>query len=384
MTRSWLAALALAGIASAQDPVLKEAPIAENPQGAPHGIGIIDVNQDGKADVVIDQIRPAGINIFWNDGKGNVKGDHNAMLGTRMGPNFGMACRVDADPFVDFIQMDNNSGMLTVYKGAKGKLGGGSETQLNVGWPISAYPCDMNGDRQTDFVIVGWPDPVVDKTPGRLKVFLGPTLKETISVDIPECGAAVAGDVNGDKKPDAITTDQKESVLLIFAGNGAGLVSKTPAKIPLDASDKGLKPKGLAIADLDGDKNLDLVVCCEEKQFARIMKGDGKGGFTFLSDVSLSSRSKFAFVGDFNADKCPDLALGACVVQAGAQWSVTIHLGDGKGGFAKNCEFNGKGNFHFYSAAVGDMDGDKKDDLAVAVINEDEGSGSVRRYLSKK
>ena len=33
---------------------------------------------------------------------------------------------------------------------------------------------------------------------------------------------------------------------------------------------------------------------------------------------------------------------------------------------------------------VGVIDGDKKDDLVVNVINEDETSGTVRRYLSKK
>ncbi|NUN47532.1 MAG: VCBS repeat-containing protein [Candidatus Brocadiae bacterium] len=378
------AVLACALSVAAQDAVLHEASSADTQQGAPHGIGIIDVNQDGRPDVVIAQIRPAGVNIFLNDGKGNVKGDYNKMLGTRMGPNFGMAARADADAFLDFIQLDNNSGKLTVYKGSKGKLSDGQETDLGVGWPISAFPCDLNGDRQTDFVIAGWPDPVVDKTPGRLKVLLGPTLKESISLDIPECGAAAAGDVNGDKKPDVLTTDQKEGVLMVFAGDGRGQLSRTPARIPLDPADKGLKPKGILVADLTGDKILDIALCCEERQFVRILKGDGKGGFTTHLDIALATKAKFVFTGDFNGDKHADLAIGACIVAAGAQWSVTIHLGDGQGAYAKNCEFNGKGNFHFYSAAVGDMDGDKKDDLAVAVINEDEGSGSVRRYLSRK
>lgn len=378
-----LALLAAAAVASAEDAVLHEAPEAKTEQGAPHGIGMIDVNQDGKMDVVIDQVRPAGVNIFLNDGKGNLKGDFNRMLSTRMGPNWGMAADADGDGLRDFCQMDTNSGNLSVYKGAKGKLQDWQETSLKVGWPIGGWFLDMNGDKRPDFIVVGWPDPVVDKTPGRLKIFAGPTLKEAFSIDIPECGAVVAGDVTGDKKPDAITSDQKESTLLVYPGTGACTLATTPIKTKLDDAG-GLKPKGMAIGDFDGDKNLDVAVCCEEQNYVRVMRGDGKGGFTKMTDITLSQKAKFVVSGDFNGDKALDLACGACVVRADANWSITIQLGDGKGGFRQNCEFTGKGNFHFYSAAAGDFDGDKKDDLVVSVINEDETSGTVRRYLSKK
>lgn len=382
--RTLFAFIAIASIAFSQDPVLKEAPQADTTQGAPHGIGLIDVNQDGRQDVVVDQIRPSGINIFLTDAKGGLKGDYNKMLGTRMGPNWGMAADVDGDGLRDFCQMDNNSTRLTVYKGAKGKLQEGNETDLGVGWPIAGWFHDMNGDKRLDFIVVGWPDPIVDKTPGRLKVFLGPTLKESFTLNIPECGAVVAGDVTGDKKPDVVTSDQKESTLLIYAGAGNGLFSKEPLKVKLDEGGANLKPNGMAIADLDGDKVLDLAVACEEQQFVRVLKGDGKGGFTKLADIVTARKSKFVVTGDFNGDKNVDLATGACAIQAGATWSITIQLNDGKGAFTQNCEFTGKGNFHRYSAAVGDYDGDKKDDLVVAVINEDEGSGSVRRYVSKR
>lgn len=378
------ALLLAASCAAAEEAVLVEAPAAETSQGAPHGIGMIDVNGDGKMDVVIDQIRPSGINIFLNDGKGALKGDYNKMLGTRMGPNWGMAVDADGDGMRDYVQMDNNSGKLSVYKGTKGKLQDGQETDLGVGWPIGGWFCDMNGDKKLDFVVVGWPDGKVDKAPGRLKIFLGPGWKESASLVLPECGTVVAADANGDKKPDAITTDQKESLILVYTGNGAGLLGKDPLKVKLDESEKGFKPNGIALGDFDGDKNLDLAVCCEEKNFVRVMKGDGKGGFTKLKDVVLANKARFVVSGDFNGDKNLDLACGAGVVAAGSMWSVTIQLGDGKGGFTQNCEWKGKGNFHHYSAAAGDFDGDKKDDLVVGVINEDEGSGTVRRYLSKK
>lgn len=384
MPRTIAALLLAAALARAEDACLTEAPQADTGEGAPHGIGLIDVNQDGRMDVVIDQIRPSGINIFLSDAKGGLKGDFNRMLGTRMGPNWGMAVDADGDGLRDFCQMDNNSTKLTIYKGTKGKLSGGAETDLGVGWPIAGWWHDMNGDKRLDFVVVGWPDPVVDKTPGRLKVFLGPTLKESFSLNIPECGSVVAGDVTGDKKPDAITSDQKESVLLVFPGAGNGTLAREPLKIRLDEGGSTLKPNGMAIADLDGDKILDVAIACEEQNYVRVMKGDGKGGFTKMCDIATAKKAKFVVTGDFNGDKNVDLACGACVVAAGQLWSVTIQLNDGKGAFRQNCEFTGKGNFHRYSAAAGDYDGDKKDDLVVGVINEDEGSGSVRRYLSKK
>lgn len=379
-----LAVAVLASGAWAQEPVFKEAVAASTGEGAPHAPGIIDINSDGRPDVATTQATPAGINLFISDAKGGLTGNHNAMLQTRMSPYWGMAANIDGDAFIDYLMMDPNSSSLFVYKGSKGKLGGPSEQNLNIGYVTSACPCDINGDRRPDLVVVGWPDPVVEKTGGRMKVLLGPTLKEVQSIDMVEMGDIAVGDVTGDRKLDAVTVDVKTCEILIFAGDGRGPLSKTPTKVKMDDKATDLKPKDVTLADLDGDKMLDLVIACEGKAFSRIMKGDGKGGFSKKEDLVVALDARWTALGDFNGDTSPDLAVGSTKIRTPYTFNIDVWTGDGKGVFTKNCQLTGEGYFHFYGFAVGDMDLDKKDDLVVATIGPKEGFGNIRRFLTKK
>ncbi|HEV3263616.1 MAG TPA: VCBS repeat-containing protein, partial [Gemmataceae bacterium] len=95
--------------------------------------------------------------------------------------------------------------------------------------------------------------------------------------------AVVAGDFNGDGNLDLAvanggsTGDDTVSVLL---GNGDGTF-QAPVNYAVDAN-----PKGLAVADLNGDGNLDLVLAMHLKGFTALL-GDGKGHFTQRWDKGL-------------------------------------------------------------------------------------------------
>ena len=90
-----------------------------------------------------------------------------------------------------------------------------------------------------------------------------------------------------------------------------------------------------------------------------IRLGDGLGGFSGSTEVSVGSYPCSVAIGDFNGDGKQDLAVANLELS-----TVSIRLGDGLGGFSGSTEV-GVGSTPA-SVAIGDFNGDGKQDLAVA------------------
>jgi len=94
-------------------------------------------------------------------------------------------------------------------------------------------------------------------------------------------------------------------------------------------SSVGLYPDGIVSGDFNGDGIPDLAVANLVGQSVTILLGDGKGGFaSFGSGISIAGDPMSIAAGDFNSDGNLDLA----VVNA-TEDTVGIYLGDGKGNF---------------------------------------------------
>jgi hypothetical protein len=224
-------------------------------------------------------------------------------------------------------------------------------------------------------------------------------------------GSIVVADVNHDGKPDIIVANIEDETVSVLLGDGKGHF--TPASGSPFAC--GKSPNDIAVADMNGDGNLDLIIANTGTPYITILLGDGKGGY------SPSPRSPFAtesfphvhgvvaadFLGngklavvtdswghdqilmvpgdgkgnlilpgklfhtgkrpyerlrsaDFNGDGKPDV-----VTTDLDQNAVTVLLGDGNGGLteAPGSPFaTGDGP---WSVAIGDINGDGKPDLAI-------------------
>ena len=90
-----------------------------------------------------------------------------------------------------------------------------------------------------------------------------------------------------------------------------------------------------------------------------VLLGDGTGNFGSPSNLPVGSTPRSVAIGDFDGDRNQDLA----VANTGTNF-VSMFLGDGNGGFGP-ATILGVGP-NPYSALVGDFNGDGKQDIATA------------------
>jgi hypothetical protein len=183
-------------------------------------------------------------------------------------------------------------------------------------------------------------------------------------------------DFDGDGRADLAVANEMGGTISIYLGKGDGTFTKTAAEAPA-----GDYPTGLVATDVNRDGKFDLVTANYHGHFhaqdISVLMGDGHGGFApavqYPADGPESYTQNVA-VGDFNGDGSKDI-----VVTNPPHDTLSVLLGraDGTMGARMTLMPGGKGSDP-YSVAVGDFNGDSKDDIAAA----SDGRSTVNVYLS--
>ncbi|UYC20144.1 MULTISPECIES: VCBS repeat-containing protein [unclassified Xanthomonas] len=235
---------------------------------------------------------------------------------------------------------------------------------------------DFNGDGIMDVIFVAEADEVHNLFFGDGKggfVPMNPRLPRTSQGN----GLAV-GDVNGDGLPDIVVGNTPEDkpgparnfLWLNDSKRPGHFIDATATHLP--ASDD--HTQGIALADMDGDADLDMVVANQSPP-NRLLLNDGKGRFVDASDrlelpVPLETREVHVF--DANRDGHPDIVFFNLTSNNGG-WDkdpqTRLLINDGKGRFKDQ---TGKRlpahRFSSWGGTVVDFNHDGAPDLLVSAI----------------
>jgi hypothetical protein len=274
------------------------------------------------------------------------------------GTNFVVAADLNFDGFPDMIVANTvgvsvrlNNGDGTFAPPVVYDTGGINAFAVAVG--------DVNLDGIPDLVITNMCSNTPGCSNGGVGVLLGNgdgTFQAAVSYNAGgiETQAVVIGDVNNDGAPDLVVTSNCQALtcvdgtIYVLLNNGDGTFG---APNPISPSMGG----PLAIGDLNNDGNLDLVAD------VGVLLGNGDGTFTPLgsnpaSDVPGGTIS--IALADINGDGLLDVVVAD-------QTSVKVELGNGDGTLQPPLSFK-TGGKRPLSVAVADFNGDGKPDVAVA------------------
>jgi len=138
---------------------------------------------------------------------------------------------------------------------------------------------------------------------------------------------------------------------------------------PVNYETGGYGPSAVALGDLNGDHQLDVVVANQATNSIAVLLGNGDGTLRAATTFPAGTSPFFVVLADFNRDGKLDVAVANRDVFGIKQ--VSILLGDGTGGFQSPVSY---GSYRdVFSLAVGRFRNNGKIDIAIA----DTASGSL-------
>lgn len=239
---------------------------------------------------------------------------------------------------------------------------------------------DLNGDKIPDLVVTHSERDCVDifAGNGRGGFGLSPGSPLTVSADSEFYSRSVTLiDLNEDGKLDIVTANHRRNILATLMGNGRGEFLPGPTTTIHLERERFSFVAGDMFADLDGDKQLDLVIVSGEADFiakpgrVRVLRGDGKGAFKETPSTSLPilAAPRFVKLADVNSDQRLDIVTshGNDEFSGTGHLSVLLNGGNDKFTPALGSPYNL--DAPPFALAVADVNQDHQNDLVAATVD---------------
>jgi len=295
------------------------APLAD-PVNTPESPGEMetgDLNSDGKMDLAFVTHDSYGVTILLGDGKGGLRIASNSPIVMKEGNHphtHGLGIRdLNGDGKLDLATVNSEDNDISIAFGD----GHGNFTRAPSSFAVgpSPYPMglgDVNGDGHPD--LVGTATATGPRRAQQLPFSRAVTLlvndgrggfrSSLVPLRTGEPWSVAIGDVSGDGKADLVVTHHEQSALTVLLGDGTGKFSEAGGS-PFDFG--GRSVFSIALADINHDGKPDVVAAAGEG--VRVMLGEGRGNFKPAPDSPfLTNHGTWHLaVGDVNGDGKADV-----------------------------------------------------------------------------
>ena len=339
-------------------------------------VAVADLNGDGKPDLIVGNVNGSSVSVLLNTtvpGAAAPSFATQQSFATGTNPISVQVVDVNGDGKPDLVVaniVDNTVSVLlnTTVPGASTPSFAPQQTFLTGNSPISVVATDLNGDGKPDMVIANAGDNTVsvlfNSTPtGATSANFAaqPTFSTGIGTFF-----VTTGDINSDGKPDLIVVNNSGVAVLVNTTAPGAASGSFTAQHTFAA---GLSPWSAAASDVNGDGKVDLIVANYNDNTVSVLLNTTAPGATVPSFAALQispvgSGPRSVAVADVNGDGKPDL-----IVTNSIGGSVSILLNTNVPGanllrFAPAVTF-ASGQIP-NAVSVADVNGDGKPDLVVA------------------
>jgi YD repeat-containing protein len=305
--------------------------IAFSTGAAPRSLLVVDVNGDGKQDIVTANANSSDLSVLLSRGDGTFQSEQRFAAGDGFsrGPTSLVSGDVNGDGRIDLIT--SNTFVSDTVSVLLGNGDGTFQAQQHIAVgesPNAAAVADLDGDGKLDIV-------AANTDSGDISVLLGSgdgtfqPEQRFPAGDGPYAGpvSVTAADLNGDGRPDLVARIRFSNDLSLLFGNGNGSF-QSQQRLPLSAS-----PLSVAIADLNNDGKLDIVTTLSTNH-AAVFLGIGDGTYQAEQIFPIGVSPSMVFIGDVNGDGKPDV-----VTANFYSHDVSVLLGNGDGTFLPEMRF---------------------------------------------
>jgi hypothetical protein len=334
----------------------------------PVDISICDLNDDGKPDIITANASGNSISVLKNiSTPGNLS--YQQKVDLLAGPNTRRTVTgdLDGDGKPDVVAMNANSGnasTISVFLNTStgSTISFGAKTDYSTGNGTQGVAiADMNGDGKPDIITTSGNSGFFSiflntSTPGNFK--LAPKVDFT---NLNHADEIVVADIDGDKMPDIIVSEFSNNSISVYRNTSNGGNLQLGSRIPFSV---GTYPSNIEVADMNGDGKLDVILRCYTATTV-VLKNTSSPGYINLQQAYDFATTNFSngSVSDLNGDGKPDICFGRTS-------SGNISLVENKYTVASTPLFGSTvdfwpGTFDSF-VATGDLDGDGKPELIAA------------------